>query len=129
MVLSIGMPVFNDKAFLPAALDSLLNQSFKNFELIISDDQSTDGSAEICKNYATRDRRIKYIRQPANIGISANMKFLLTASTGKYFMWAANDDYWHPDFIAELLKGLEKDPNTIAAFCPYLYVNEAAEII
>lgn len=129
MLLSIGMPVFNDKAFLPAALDSLLNQSFRNFELIISDDQSSDGSADICQQYAVRDSRIRYIRQSKNIGISVNMKFLLNEAKGKYFMWAANDDYWHPDFIQELVTGLEENPNRIAAFSPYVYVDEASEII
>ncbi|HPM29495.1 MAG TPA: glycosyltransferase family 2 protein [Chryseolinea sp.] len=129
MLLSIGMPVFNDAAFLPSALDSLLNQSFKDFELIISDDQSTDGSADICKDYALRDNRIKYIRQSENIGISANMKFLLNESVGKYFMWAANDDVWDIDFVDELVNALESNQTAIVAFCPYLYINEATEVI
>ncbi len=129
MLLSIGMPVFNDATFLPAALDSLLNQSFKNFEFIISDDQSTDGSADICKDYALRDNRIKYIRQTENIGISANMKFLLNESVGKYFMWAANDDIWSLDFITELVNALEGNHTAIVAFCPYLYINQSSEVI
>ncbi len=129
MLLSIGMPVFNDAAFLPPALDSLLNQSFKNFELIISDDQSTDGSADICKAYALRDNRIKYIRQSKNIGISANMKFLLNESVGKYFMWAANDDVWDLDFILELVNALERSQTAIVAFCPYVLIDESAELI
>ncbi len=116
-MVSIGMPVYNDKAFLTAALDSLRNQIYQNFELIISDDCSTDGSANICLQAQQMDKRVKYIRQPQNIGISRNMEFLLKQATGKYFMWAANDDLWHPDFIQELVGGLEKNPNAIAAFC------------
>lgn len=129
MFLSIGMPVFNDARFLPAALDSILNQSFRDFELIISDDLSTDGSADICKDYAARDPRIRYIRQQKNTGISANMKFLLEEARGKYFMWAANDDLWDADFISSLISSLEKDPASIVAFSPFTYIDEDSQVI
>lgn len=129
MFLSIGMPVFNDARFLPAALDSILNQSFRDFELIISDDLSTDGSASICQDYAARDPRIRYIRQPKNIGISANMKFLLKEARGKYFMWAANDDLWDADFISSLVSNLEKDSASIVAFSPFTYIDEDSQLI
>jgi glycosyltransferase involved in cell wall biosynthesis len=129
MLLSIGMPVFNDARFLPAALDSIIKQSFRDFELILSDDLSTDGSADICRDYAARDPRIRYIRQEKNIGISANMKFLLNESTGKYFMWAANDDLWDPDFISSLISSLENDPAAIVAFSPFTYIDEASDVI
>lgn len=123
-LVSIGMPVFNDKLFIRKALDSLLSQSHTNFELILSDDCSTDGSAAICKEYAARDSRIQYIRQEFNIGISRNMKFLLNIAKGKYFMWAANDDMWHPDFIQTLMVGLETNPDAVIAFCPVVDIDE-----
>jgi glycosyltransferase involved in cell wall biosynthesis len=124
MLITVGMPVFNDIAFIRQSLDSILQQSFTNFELIISDDQSTDGSADICKAYAEKDSRIRYIRQSRNIGISANMKFLLNEAKGKYFMWAANDDLWENDFIQLLIEGLESNQNCVAAFVPYVCIDE-----
>jgi len=123
-LVSIGMPVYNDKSFLPLALESLLNQSYRHFELILSDDCSTDGSAEICKEAEKWDTRIRYIRQPSNIGISRNMKFLLNQAKGKYFMWAANDDLWHPDFIKELVRGLQNRADSVAAFCAVKEIDE-----
>ncbi|HVU98933.1 MAG TPA: glycosyltransferase family A protein [Puia sp.] len=123
------MPVFNDKLFLIKALDSLLSQSFRDFELIISDDCSTDGSGALCEEYAKRDPRIVYIRQTKNIGISRNMEFLLKQAKGKYFMWAANDDYWHKDFILTLKAGLDGDPSAVTSFCAYCQVDEHDTVI
>jgi glycosyltransferase involved in cell wall biosynthesis len=121
---SIGMPVFNDKKFLQKAVDSLLSQTFSDFELIISDDCSSDGSAEICLAYAAHDSRIRYIRQHSNIGISKNMKFLLNEAKGKYFMWAANDDIWHGEFLETLIRGFDNRPDMIVAFCPVRFIDE-----
>lgn len=118
------MPVFNDKKFLKRALDSLLVQTHRDFELIISDDGSTDGSEEICKEYVHADPRIQYIRQAQNMGISKNMEFLLSKARGKYFMWAANDDVWHPEFIETLKKGLQHHPDAAMAFGPMIYIDE-----
>jgi glycosyltransferase involved in cell wall biosynthesis len=121
---TIGMPVFNDVKFIRAALDSLLNQTFKDFVLIISDDGSTDGSESICREFASKDLRIKYIRQPRNLGISRNMKFLLNQAKTDYFMWAANDDLWHEDFIKTLVKEMDENKNIISAFCPMYFIDE-----
>jgi glycosyltransferase involved in cell wall biosynthesis len=127
--ISIGMPVFNDKQFLRKAIDSLLGQSFTAIKLIISDDCSSDGSAEICRSYAAADPRVTYIRQDKNIGISRNMEFLLDQARGEYFMWAANDDVWDRDFIGTLLEGFRQNPAAVSSFCPYVYINEKDESI
>jgi len=121
---SIGMPVFNDIMFVEKAIVSILNQSFGDFELLLSDDCSGDGSAEVCKRYALTDSRVKYIRHDANIGISKNMEFLLKKGTGKYFMWAANDDVWDKDFVRILKENLENDQNAVSSFCAYAQVDE-----
>ena len=126
-LVSIGMPVFNDKPFLAPAIDALLAQTYTNFELIISDDGSTDGSEKICRDYAARDPRIRYIRQPKTLGISRNMTFLLGEGKGEYFMWAADDDLWHCDFIATLHTALEQNPESISAFTPFYFVDERGE--
>ena len=128
-LVSIGMPVFNDKKYLKIALDSILSQSYKNFELIISDDCSTDGSDEICKIFQQADRRIRYIRQKQNIGISKNMEFLLKEADGKYFMWAGDDDVLDKDFIKSLIKPLLQNNGVISSYSPVKFIDNQGEIL
>ncbi len=106
---SIGMPVYNGAAYISKALDSLLAQTFSDFELIISDNASIDGTDKICRRYAARDARVRYIRQDVNRGASANFSFVLDEARGEYFMWAASDDIWLPDFISECLTVISAD--------------------
>ncbi|HUI93304.1 MAG TPA: glycosyltransferase [Chitinivibrionales bacterium] len=121
---SIGMPVYNDEKYISHALDSLLAQSFEDFELIISDNASTDRTGEICKAYAAKDSRIRYIRQSANVGPQANFMYLLSHATGEFFMWAASDDLWDSKFISTLFDALKRNEQATSAFCPFLYIDE-----
>jgi glycosyltransferase involved in cell wall biosynthesis len=123
-ILTIGMPVFNDIDFIEQSILSILNQSEKRFILIISDDGATDGSAEICLKYTNLDKRIKYIKQSKNLGISKNMEFLVNQSNTIYFMWAADDDLWHPNFIEKHISALEKSKNAIVSFGKYNLIDE-----
>jgi len=102
-LVSIGMPVYNGEAFIREALDSLMAQTFADFELIISDNASTDKTANICREYAKYDKRIRFFRHLKNKGAFSNFKFVLNKSIGTYFMWAASDDLFSKDWIAELL--------------------------
>lgn len=109
-IVSIGMPVCNGSRYIREALDSLLTQTYSNFELIISDNASTDNTKQICEEYVKKDGRIKYIRQCENIGAFRNFKFVLDESVGEYFMWSAHDDLRDSNYIEVLLKGFtEKD--------------------
>ncbi|WP_448526536.1 glycosyltransferase family 2 protein [Parathermosynechococcus lividus] len=101
--ISIGMPVYNGARYIREALDSLLAQTFTEFELIISDNASTDDTEAICREYAAKDHRVRYIRQSQNLGASANFKFVLDEALGEYFMWAAADDVWDENWIEKLL--------------------------
>ena len=112
---SIGLAAYNGERFIRQALDSLLAQNFPDFELIISDDASTDGTEAICREYAQRDSRIRYIRQESNIGAAANFDFVLSQARSRYFMWASDDDVWKPDFISTLLPLLEANPTAVLA--------------
>ncbi|NWF37940.1 glycosyltransferase [Mariprofundus sp. NF] len=112
------MPVFNGEQLVRTALDSLLAQSFGDFELIISDNASTDGTEQVCREYAGRDERIRYVRQTTNIGASANFKVVLDEAHGEYFMWAACDDTRSPDFIDLNAKFLSENPEYVASTCP-----------
>lgn len=106
---SIGMPVYNGAEFIREALDSLLWQTYTDFELIISDNASTDGTGNICEEYAKRDNRIIYILQSYNKGLIDNFNFVLNEARGRYFMWAACDDIWSEDWIEVLLGNAESD--------------------
>lgn len=122
-IVSIAMPVYNGEKYIRGALDSLLAQSFMDFELIISDNASMDGTAAICKEYAARDFRIKYVRQVNNIGPIANFQYGLDNAKGEYFMWAAHDDRWDSTFIEKLINIHRYDPECGVAFCDFKVVN------
>jgi len=122
---SIGMPVYNDDRFLPEALDALLGQTFADFELIIADNGSTDGTGRICRDYARRDPRIRYVRHASNLGQAANFEFVLGEAKGEWFMWAASDDRWDRDFVERLLNAATSHPDNIGAFCPYVFTDES----
>lgn len=126
---SIGMPVYNGENFIREALDSLLAQTFTVFELIISDNASTDSTSLICREYANKDKRIKYIRQTENRGAQFNFWFVCQKACGDYFMWAAADDTWDKDFIKILYKAIVMDKNNVSAFCPYTCTNEKGQFV
>jgi len=102
------MPVFNGERFITEAIDSILAQTFTDFELIISDNASTDSTGSICHEYTHRDERIRYVRQSENRGIVANFQFVLDEARGEYFMWAAHDDVWDEKWIETLLRIAER---------------------
>ena len=101
--LSIGMPVFNAANTLKEAIDSLLKQTYSDFELLISDNCSDDSTEEICRAFAKRDPRIRYFRQNQNWGAAHNFDFVIDQSRSEYFMWAASDDIWSTNFVERLL--------------------------
>ncbi|WP_428024390.1 glycosyltransferase family 2 protein [Arcobacter sp.] len=121
--LTIGMPVYNGELFIEDALKSLLSQSYKNFELIISDNNSTDNTENICKKYSLNDQRIKYIKQHKNIGAHENFMFVLKDSETNYFMWAAADDLWDSRFLEKCMQAIDKDHNLGYVFSNIYNIN------
>jgi len=111
------MAIYNDEKFLRPALDSLLAQDFSDFELIISDNASTDGSQAISSEYAARDPRVRYHRNETNVGATENFNIAFKLSSGEYFMWAGGHDVWAPTYISRCLEVLESD-KTIVQCCP-----------
>lgn len=110
---SIGLPVYNGERYLTRALDSLLGQTYNNFELVISDNCSEDATESICRRYAAQDSRIVYIRQEANTGSCANFNFVFTQSQGEYFKWAAYDDVCEPEYLEHCVRALETHPEAV----------------
>jgi glycosyltransferase involved in cell wall biosynthesis len=113
---SIGLPVYNGEAFLGQALDSLLAQSYPDFELIISDNASTDHTQEICLDYASREARITYLRNPENLGAATNYNLLVRAARGEYFKWQAADDVCAPQFLQRCIEVLDQDGETVLCY-------------
>lgn len=113
---SIGMPVYNGARFLRPTLDSLLAQTFSDFELIISDNASTDATEDICREYAKQDGRIRYIRQTENKGAVFNWNFVAQSATGRYFKWASSNDRCHATLIEKCITALRIDSSLVLAY-------------
>jgi glycosyltransferase involved in cell wall biosynthesis len=122
--ISIGLPVFNGEAFLKESVDSLLAQTFEDFELILSDNASTDQTPVICQAYAAADRRVRYVRNETNIGVYRNFNRVFQLSSGEYFKWAAADDVCHRDLLAKCLQVLESDSGVVAAYAKAKFMDQ-----
>ena len=115
-VVSVGMPVYNGEAHLREALDSILGQTFIDFELIIADNASTDSTPEICNEYARRDPRIRYFRHPSNLGAPRNYSFLVGPARGRYFKWASGNDICDQSMLERCVRVLDEDPTAVVAY-------------
>lgn len=127
-VVTMGMPVFNGESYVRQAIESLLKQSYRNFELVISDNASTDKTEEICRNFAKIDSRIRYIRQPNNNGATANFNVVLSQARGSMFMWVAHDDGWEENFLELLVTELTKDTALTFAYGRSIFVDAHGEV-
>lgn len=127
-LVSIGLPVFNGAQFLAQAIESLLNQTYKNIELIVSDNASTDATPEICKRYESSDSRLSYSRLLENIGGVPNANRVFSLASGKYFMWAAHDDLWKPTYVERCVHWLEIDPGTVLVCSEMGIIDEAGKV-
>jgi len=114
--ISVGMPVFNGEKYLPEAAESILAQDFPDFEFIISDNASTDGTRKLCEEYARRDPRVRYSRQEQNIGGPRNWNLVFGLSRGRYFKWASASDVWDPTFLSKTAKILDDMPDVVLCY-------------
>lgn len=112
--ISIGMPVYNGEAFVEQAVLALCGQTERDWELIISDNDSTDRTGDLCRKLAASDSRIRYVRQQSNIGAAKNFEFVFRQSTGRYFMWAAADDMWDKHWLEHLAQTVISNPDCCA---------------
>jgi glycosyltransferase involved in cell wall biosynthesis len=113
--LSIGLPVYNGQNYLAESIEALLGQSYEDFELIISDNASSDGTADICRRYAGQDPRIRYFRQPHNIGCAPNHNFVIEQARGELFKTASHDDLYGRDLIRLCVAALDENPRVVLA--------------
>ena len=123
-LITVGLPVYNSERYLRQSLDSLLAQTFPHFVLVISDNASTDGTAQICQQYAAADSRIKYSRNETNIGNPRNFNRVAGLAETRYLKWSTADDFWEPSFLERALEVMERDP-TIALCYPQAVLVDA----
>lgn len=128
-LVSIGLFLYNGERFLEAAIDSILNQTFKDFELILSDNCSTDRSEEICRRYAAQDSRIRYFRADRNMGAGWNLRNVYFKAQGKYFKWAAHDDMIQPDFLRLCVDALEADDSLVVVHSLTRVIDEHGQFL
>ena len=126
--LTIGLPTYNGEAHLAEALDALLGQTFDDFELVISDNASTDGTEEICRDYVARDERVRYIRQPRNIGAAVNHNFLVHEAKGELFKWASDDDLYGRDLLKSCVAVLDADPDVVLSHAWTAMIDDDGEV-
>jgi glycosyltransferase involved in cell wall biosynthesis len=112
-LVTIGLPVHNGARFLSQAIESMAAQTLGDFELIISDNASTDRTAEICLDHAARDARVRYIRQPVNLGAPRNWNFVALQGRGPYFKWASANDFCDPRMLEKCVAVLDADPSVV----------------
>lgn len=113
--LTVGLPVYNGENFIAQSIEALLGQTFQDFELMISDNASTDGTSEICREYEKRDARVRYVRQPRNIGLVPNHNFLVREAQSELFKWASHDDLYARDLLRLCVEALDKYPDVVLA--------------
>ena len=114
-VINIGLPVYNGEQAIRKTLESILSQTFTDFELIISDNASTDSTSEICKEFERKDKRIRYVRQENNMGLLWNYKFVVKEARCDYFVWAAADDQMSNNYLESNLEVIKKTKNCIGS--------------
>lgn len=126
-LVSIGVPVFNGQDKIERALYSLLNQTYRDIHVVVSDNASTDKTREICERISDEDSRVHYVRQPINMGPVENFKEVLNLSRGEYFMWLGHDDWLSETYIEHCVETLVDNPDVSLACGQALYYRGADE--
>jgi glycosyltransferase involved in cell wall biosynthesis len=113
---SVAIPVFNGDNYLAEALDSILAQTYRDFEIVISDNGSSDDTENICRRYAEQDSRVRYFRHDVNQGASWNFRRAVALASGEYFVFLAHDDKWAPEFLEKCVAILDTKPEVVLCY-------------
>lgn len=128
-VVSLGMPVYNSEKHIARAIESLLAQTFTDFELIISDNLSDDNTRQICENYVKKDGRIHLYYQENNTGALQNFETVFLLSKGKYFAWVGSHDLWHPTWLERLVSELDTFPSVVLAYPQTVSITNDGDLV
>jgi glycosyltransferase involved in cell wall biosynthesis len=126
---TVGLPVFNGERYLRISIESILRQTFSDFEFLIVDNASTDSTEQICREYAASDSRIRYCKNDINIGAPRNFNKVFSLSIGTYLKWSTADDYVAPDYIEKCLEVLERDSDTVLCYPRAILVDSEGRAI
>lgn len=126
---SLGLPVYNGATFLRACLDSILTQTFRDFELIVCDNASTDDTVSIVEAYMRRDPRISLHRAATNRGAAANFNWAFELARGEFFKWCAADDVLKPEYVEMCVSALETMPDAVAAYSGAMDIDESGLVV
>src|SRR2546425_2550054 len=128
-LVSIGLPVYNGENYVREAIESILDQGFADFELIISDNASTDRTGEICREWISRDSRVRYYKSEVNRGLAWNFNRVFELACGRYFLWVSHDDRVGEDYLSRCLEVLERYSGVVLCFSNSNYINETGAVI
>jgi glycosyltransferase involved in cell wall biosynthesis len=126
-LVSIGLPVYNGGSYVALSIASLLAQTYRHIELVISDNASTDGTQQVCEQFARQDTRVRYVRLPSNIGGVKNHTKVCELARGEFFMWASSDDLWQPTYVERCVEVLRADPAVVLAYSINAKIDEEGE--
>jgi glycosyltransferase involved in cell wall biosynthesis len=126
--LTLGLPTYNGEEFLAESLDALLAQTFTDFELIISDNGSTDRTAEIARQYEAKDHRVRYVHHPKNRGSTFNHNFVVEQARGELFKWVSDDDLYSPDLLQRCIDALDTHPQIVLAHAWTAFIDSTGKI-
>jgi len=126
-LVSVGIPVYNGSRYIREALDSVLAQTLSDFELIVADNHSTDSTEDICRDYARRDPRIRYIRHDRNCGLLANFAFVAQQARGQFFTWLAYDDALGPDYLEKIVPFLSRHDQLAIAANDFMIIDQTGK--
>ncbi|MEL6429854.1 MAG: glycosyltransferase family A protein [Planctomycetota bacterium] len=128
-LVSIGLPVFNGEAFLDEAIRAVVGQSHEDFELVLADNASTDGTREICERWSADDARIRWARTEAHTGAAHNFNRAFKLARGHYFKWVAHDDLIEPTYLKRCVDVLESDATVVLAHSKMVEIDERSEVL
>jgi glycosyltransferase involved in cell wall biosynthesis len=128
VLVTIGLPVRNGERYLSGTVRSVLDQSYGRLELVISDNASDDATEEICRQFARSDARVRYCRQPRNIGLVGNFNAVLHAARGRYFKWLGDDDWLTPTYVSRCVEALHDDEALILVTTQQAHVGPNGDV-
>ena len=126
---TIAIPVYNGEQFLQETIDSIVAQTFTDYEVIISDNASTDRTAEICREYAARDPRVRYVRQERNVGLARNYEHLVRLAGGEYFKLANADDLCDRRLVQQCVEVLDAHPEAVLCYGKTVLIDAKGDVI
>jgi glycosyltransferase involved in cell wall biosynthesis len=128
-LVSICLPVYNGETYGPEAIRSILDQTFEDFELIISDNASTDATPDICRDVVARDARVRYYRADANRGLAWNHNRAFELARGRYLAWIGHDDLMGREYISQCIKALKDDSGAVLSFAMSSHIDDKGNVI